>query len=796
MLTQEELAHKSGVGVRTIRDIESGKVHPQARTLRLIIEALGPALGEAGRGLAPDSWGPRPEVPRDLPRALAEFAGRERHLRALIAAVDDGVAVIAVHGMAGVGKTSLAVRAAHELVPRYPDGQLFVDLRGFSQSPEPRPGLGSVLTRVLRRLDPDDTALPTDVEELTARYRSALADRRVLLVLDDAADAEQVESLLPGTSGSLVLATSRRDLSPLTGVHSVPLEPPPMPEAVAMLRASVDRVTDDEAAAVAQRCGRLPLAIGLAAARLRSRPRWGPADLLARLDDEDRLFDELDSGHRGVAAALRASYGELDADHQRLLRRLSLVSGDDFDARAAAVLCELDEERAAMMMESLVDDNLTESRSPGRYRLHDLVRLFATRLAAVEDTAEERDEAFLRLLRVYLHFAYHAAIRLPSPFQQALAEEAPAHDLGLPGFADQNAVTSWIRAERGNLTAAVYAAEHDGHLEPAWHLATAFSTFRMYDPHNELHLAVNALALDIARRLGDERKEAHALFERGRHLNYTARNDDAIDALARSAALNRRIGDLGAATLALRNIALVHSQSGRFAETIEVCRDALVLAEAAADDSAILHISLNMITSLLNLGRVPDAERQLAQAQRRLENDDVYNSARIDNFRGTLARRRGEAAEALSIHTACLEYCRQQELREGVTPVLIELGEDLLRLGRTAEAVARLNEAVEYAEALAYPALERAARNGLGHAFLAAGEPVEAIAQHERAAALAASQEAAYELARAQHGLADAHLALGDKASAREHLRIAVQVYTDCGVPEAAASAEQLSRLG
>ncbi|GAB3998566.1 hypothetical protein GCM10029992_24730 [Glycomyces albus] len=275
MMTQEELARKAGVGTRTVRDIESGRVRPQPNTLRLLVAALG--LDEVDQALLSGATDRGPLVPRELPRDPAVFAGRERHLDALLAAVADGAAVVAVHGMAGVGKTTLAVRAAHALASAYPDGQVFADLHGFSTSPGPRPSLESTLARLLRRLGVDDQPVTGGLDELTALYRSAIADRRMLLLLDDAVDAEQVEALLPGTAGSLVLATSRRDLSALAGAHSVPLEPPSMPDAVAMLGAAVsDRVSDDEAAAIAERCGRLPLALSLAAARLRSRPCGAP----------------------------------------------------------------------------------------------------------------------------------------------------------------------------------------------------------------------------------------------------------------------------------------------------------------------------------------------------------------------------------------------------------------------------------------------------------------------------------------------------------------------------------------
>lgn len=398
MMTQEELALKSGVGTRTVRDIESGKVRPQPRTLRLLVEALG--LGEPDRATLTGTTG-RFAVPRELPRVPTAFAGREAHLDALLAAVEDGAAIVAVEGMAGIGKTSLAVRAAHALASRYPDGQLFVNLRGFTGADGPRPELASVLARLLRSLGVEDQGLFASVDELTGRYRSAVAGRRVLVVLDDAANAEEVEALLPGTTDSLVLATSRRVLSPLAGACSVPLGLPPMWEAVAMLgAAATGRISEEEAVLVADRCGRLPLAMGLAMARFRSRSHWRAADLLRRLGDDDRLLDELDMGRRGVAAALNASYLELDAAHRRLLCQLALVPGDDVDARVAAVHCDIDDKRAASMLESLADVHLVETRSPGRFRLHDLVRLFAARLARREKANSDLDESYLHLLSV------------------------------------------------------------------------------------------------------------------------------------------------------------------------------------------------------------------------------------------------------------------------------------------------------------------------------------------------------------------------------------------------------------
>nr|BFF25257.1 hypothetical protein GCM10025732_32220 [Glycomyces mayteni] len=676
------------------------------------------------------------------------------------------------------------MRAAHDLADRFPDGQLFVDLHGFTGT-GPRPDLESVLSRIVRSFDTTGRARPEEFDELAAAYRSALAGKRVLLLFDNAADAAQIESLLPGTPGSLVIATSRRDLSVLADVHSVPLGPPPLREAVAMLGAgAAGRFTADEAAAIAERCGRLPLAMGLAAARLRSRPQWRARDLLARLADEDLLLDELGTGHRGVAAALHASYRELDADHRRLLRLLGLVPGGDADARAAAAVCGTDERTASGLIEDLVDVHLVETRSSGRYRLHDLVRIFAAHLAVREEPRAERTAALSRLLALYLHLAYQAAARL-HPNKRRFTEGAAAHDLGLPAAADQQEALAWFQAERGNLEAAVTAAADAGLNEQAWHLATAFNAFFVHDSDIGPHTAVNLVALAIAESTGDIRKEAFTLGDTGRRLLAAGRNAEAVACLERSVALKRELGEESDAALTLANLGILHRRCGRFAQSAAVHAEALARAEAVGDTAAAALIRTNMVVPLLRLGRFDDVERCLAAAEARLDAGDEHNRVRIESFRGVLARETGDPAGAAAVHRACLDSYGGESDTADVTETLVELGEDLLRLGEAGEAAVHFERAVDHSVKLVDPSLERTARNGLGRALTALGEPGEALAQHERAAALAASHEDAYESARAHLGLADAARAAGDEDAARTHLGLAADGFAACGLPEA-----------
>ncbi len=797
MLTQEELAHKAGVGTRTIRDIESGRARPQAKTLRLLIDVLGLSEAErasltthpsstpgAGEGLqaAPDTGRP---VPRELPRTPTVFAGRDQVVDSIIAAVADGSLVVAVHGMAGAGKTSLAVWLAHELAPRFPDGQIFVDLHGVRKSEEPEPNLRAVLTRLLRSLGTDDQELPAGVDELKARYRSAAAGRSMLLVLDNARDADQVEALLPGTPSSLVLATSRRDLSHLSGAHSVPLGALSLAEAVAMLRAEVgDRVTVEEAVTVAERCGCLPLAMGLAASRLRSRPHWTAKDLLARLADDSHLLSELDLGHGGVVAALNASYTELDGDHRRVFRRMSLVPGDDVDAVAAAALSEMKQQQATWMLEALVDVHLVESRSPGRYRLHDLVRVYATQLAAAEEPEAERERVLARLVDVYLHFAYRAATRISPTTVQVLNEGMAKYDLGLPGFDEKADALAWFRAERGNLAAAVTASWRSGNLEAAWHLATVFGAFRLADRDHEEYLRMNDAALDISRALGNRAYEAVTLADRGRNLLVEGRCREANSCLEQAVAHYRDLGDEAAAALALRTMGIAHRQSGHFGEALDVYAAALDSAEAADDPLARVVVRANMIAPMLRLGRLADAERCLDETERLLDRDDKYNRLRLDSYRGTLARESGDPVGASVVHSACLDRCRQLGFRGGLGPLLVELGMDLTQMKRGTEASAYLAQAVEDAEDLGYPALIRTALVDLGRAKILTGDLAVALRHFERAAGLAESHEDSYELARAHHGLADIYRGQADVQGERRHLERALAKYAECGVPE------------
>jgi len=332
------------------------------------------------------------------------------------------VVISAIDGMAGVGKTALALHAAHRLAERFTDGQLFIDLRGHTQGQQPR-SAAEALEWLLLALGVPPQRIPQDADERAALYRQRLAGSRTLIVLDNAANEAQIRPLLPGDAGCLVLVTSRRRLKGLDDASTLSLDVLPQADAVALLRSVATRghehelMPDPLLAEIADLCGGLPLALRIAAALLRHRPAWSPEHLAALLRDQHQRLGTLFDGDRNLAAVFDLSYQNLGATHQRLFRRLGLLPGADVDAYAAAALADTDPSTATSLLEDLVDDNLLMQHTPGRYWMHDLLRLHARTLAG-RDPAHSRDSALERLLNYYQHTAIRAddlVTRFPLP---------------------------------------------------------------------------------------------------------------------------------------------------------------------------------------------------------------------------------------------------------------------------------------------------------------------------------------------------------------------------------------------
>jgi transcriptional regulator with XRE-family HTH domain len=474
-LTQEELAERAGLSPRSVSDLERS-INQTARkeTARLLADALG-LLGAAraefqavagGRTPVPADQAAAPAT-RTLPRDSTVFAGREAELLKLTDAVTSAaeaprvVSIYAIGGMAGVGKTALAVHAAYQLASRFPDGQYFLPLHAHTPGRRPVEPLDALASLLLTAGIPA-AQIPAGLEARMARWRDHLADKALLLVLDDAVGHEQVRPLLPGSGGSMVLVTSRRHLTALDDAVTVSLDVLPSEHATELLVRLAGRPglrPDDPAVArVIDLCGYLPLAIGMLARQLHHHPAWTVADLAADLAQARDRLEFMQAENLSVAAAFDLSYADLAPGQQILFRRLGLHPGLDVDAYAAAALCGEPLLRARESLRELYDHYLLAEPAYGRYRLHDLLGQHAASMAETDPSAD-REQAVARLLDYYQHTAGRAVARLGRPPQAPLVPgPVPAV---VPAFDDRGHAWAWLAAERSNLLACVDEAVRD-----------------------------------------------------------------------------------------------------------------------------------------------------------------------------------------------------------------------------------------------------------------------------------------------------------------------------------------------
>jgi hypothetical protein len=419
-----------------------------------------------------------------------------------------------ISGTAGVGKTTLAIHAAHWLAERFPDGQLYVNLQGATSGLQPLHPLG-VLGRFLRALGVESSAIPTEVDEAATRFRSQVASRRLLVVLDNAHDTAQVRPLLPASPGCGVLVTSRRVLAALGGAHHLHLDVLAPPEAIQLLGRLAGRqrvAADPEATAqLAQWCGYLPLALRIAGARLAARPGWPVSALAERLADQQRRLDELVLADMGVRASFEVSCQELGASADPLDRAaagafslLGVLDGPDVSLPVAAHLLDQPRQAAERVLERLVDAHLVQTPSPGRYRLHDLLRLYARELARKLHPESERAAALHRAFGLYVATAWRT-LSLLRPSDYRLARADTRWSKGGLEFTDETAALDWLEAERANLLAAVQQAAATPGVPAAITMQLSQALFGFFLVHSYWQdwVRVNQTALGIARRVGD-----------------------------------------------------------------------------------------------------------------------------------------------------------------------------------------------------------------------------------------------------------------------------------------------------
>ncbi|MCX4906177.1 tetratricopeptide repeat protein [Streptomyces sp. NBC_00878] len=722
-------------------------------------------------------------TPRQLPANVRDFVNRTDELDQLNAVLtgegDDPlvVSVYVIAGTAGAGKTSLALRWAHHVRDRFPDGQLYVNLRGYD--PGQPVTAQDALHRFLISLGVGPQSVPQDLDTAAALYRSLLADRRVLVVLDNAATVGQVRPLLPGSARSLVVVTSRSRLSGLAvrdGARRITLGTLPEREAIALLRAVTAgyRPQDDEQqlAELAQLCARLPLALRIAAERAASHPHMRLHELTADLRDESSLWDALSTGDDEEAEAVRTvfawSYRALPDQAARLFRLLGLHPGPEFGLDAAAALAGTTTPRARHLLDSLVGAHLLEQTAPDRYQFHDLLRAYAVDQVQHEEPPEERSAALRRVLEWYLHAA-DAAQSWISPGEDRLDLATPPEGVRPLSFPDYDAAVDWAEYEHTNLLQAVRTAAAAGDDRLTWQLPAVLwhaqfpsaagadwlavghiglaaagrsgdraAEGRLFTELGMTHSRVNQLAeslechrsaLEIWGELGDRLNEAHSLNLIGLNHLHRRHLDTAAHHFVQAISVFQEQGSDRWAATALSNLATTHYRAGRLSEASAVIEQALAAHRALNNQRG----EGNVLRLLSSLRREQgDIEEALASAQASVDIALGLRNLRLEAYwlltLGDAQQAGGQFADALTSYQRSAALQRRLGDRSKQAWAWHRVGEVYRRLDRHTEAADFHRQAAVTHRDLGDIWHEALALDGLGAALL--DETPEAARQH------------------------------------------------------------------
>ncbi|MEV0456593.1 AfsR/SARP family transcriptional regulator [Catellatospora methionotrophica] len=751
--------------------------------------------GQLARGVEP--------VPAELPAAAGHFTGRDEELSALDQLMEhEGPEprIGFVAGPGGMGKTALAVRWAHTAVPRFPDGQLYVDLGGHD--PATALPAAQALAQVLVSLGVPAGRIPADTAARSALYRTLLSERRVLVVLDDAAGPDQVLPLVPPNAASLLLVTSRSRPTPLAvhhAVHAVTLDALDRHAAVALLarvlgRARVDR-EQAVAVALAELCGGMPLALRIAAAKLAARPSRPLAELAAELVHDDRL-DELSvpGDSRGVRTVFGSAYRALPAPAARLFRLLGLHPGATFTGDLAAAVVDLALPAARRVLAELVSAHLLAEVGPDRYRCHDLLRLYARERADADETAQARAEAVDRLLDWHLAVA-DAANRLVDPGRDRVRAAPRFPPARLPFGDDPAAALAFLDGERTGMQAVVrYAAEH-GHDATAWQLTYLLTGFFDSRGHWAERVELCRWGVAAAARCHDPGAEGLMRSGLGVALIMTRRFDEALDVLQAALALTRRCGDARGEGHVHNNIAVAHAGLRRHDEAVEAYQQALALHTARGN-------ALGVALGLNNIGdayvRMGRAELSLEYLARALPAARELGNARLE---AAALSGLGQAHAALGDLDAALDHLRQALAvrrhrgdRRHEADTRNTIGTVHLRGGDHMAALDEFGRALELSREIADRHLEACALANLGRTHLQRDDPVAAAGYLRLAQTLRGLAPDHFEAACIARDLGELAHRGGDPAEARTQWELAVDLFRKANAPaEADALADTLA---
>jgi DNA-binding SARP family transcriptional activator len=705
---------------------------PGLRELQQRILQADPALAEPS---APVAESPTAPVrPAQLPASVPDFTGRSSFVSELSEVLSSAseaegrvMAVSALAGIGGVGKTTLAVHVAHRARPTFPDGQLYVDLQGAGPRPaEPETVLGSFL----RALGTADSAIPDSLEERAALYRSVLDGRRVLVLLDNAKDAAQVRPLLPGTEGCAALVTSRVRMLDLAGAHLVDLDVMSPEEALALFTKIVgeERVAAERDAAldVVAACGFLPLAIRIAASRLAARRTWTVSVLAAKLADERRRLDELQAGDLAVKATFELGYGQLEPPQARAFRLLGLADGPDMSLAAAAAVLDLPAEDTEDVLESLVDTSLLESAAPGRYRFHDLVRLYARVCAERDERPGERETAMSRLLDFYLATAARVyAIERPGDRTVTHLEESRYEGCL---FADAAQATDWLLAEAEPLLACVQQSLRPATLRRAVDLLVAAIDLAESGAGSRRYETTAMAACVAAVAHTDRHAEMRARITLAQVLSQSGRFEEAEREAKRADLLNETSDDPWTASTAPNQLGIIAICRSAYADAERYLLRAIRAFQADENKPGEASAVCNLSRTLASMGRTT---RAIELARRGIKiYDELGMSVRLANARyasGIVLTQAGRLPEALEELDRALQIFTEsrQRLWEGTTH---------FRIAQVHLADRRPTQAAQHAE----QALALGCIGGdwmRANALTILGKALEALGQPDRARA-------------------------------------------------------------
>jgi DNA-binding SARP family transcriptional activator len=719
-------------------------------------------------------------VPSLLPADIADFTGREGLVEEISRQLTDwaqgrrAAPVVVLTGQGGVGKTSLAVHAAHEVAAHFPDGQLFADLHAGTGHPV---GPARALERFLRALGVPGPQVPEDLDERAEVYRDLLADRKVLVVLDDAAGENQVLPLLPGSQAPAVLITSRHRLGGLAGSTHVEVSNLDPDTSLALLgriagRARL-RAQPVAAAAVAAQCGHLPLALRVAGARLAERPHWDVQQLASRLADETRRLDELRHGDLAVRASISLSYNNVSGQARRLLRLLALVDAPTFSGWLAAALLDQPPATAEDALDDLVGARLVQTAGIGsgihsQFRLHDLIRVYARERLVSDEPPAEQNAALERALGALLYLAREADHRYYGHDYTRMPSDATLWRLPGP-LADQlvSDPIGWFERERAALVSGVRQAARSRFTDLCWSLAFASATMFQARGYRDDWRETHKIALQAARQAGATRGQATILYGLGSLGLDDGHFDQAREQLAMAEELFHDAGDDQSTAIVTVQLAALDRLTGRLDDAVQRGRQALANLQGAgvrADRAYALRI---IARAKMDLGELDSAMELLAEALRLAQEAGSSRSeAHILNRVGEAYLLAGQPDCAASTFELAMAKALDagDPLEEGF--VLLGVGAAKTRLREFDHARNALQRALQVARAAGERLTEARALRGLGDLALATGDPGHATVLARQAADTFRQLGARPDEANALTVLSDAHAAMGDTEAA------------------------------